>query len=162
MNNCRRSISIVLWCVVAAIARADNSDCLDCHEDESLTTERDGATVSVHVDKDLFEKSVHGSLECVDCHSDLNGVELPHDIPLKPVDCASCHDDMQEIFDASVHGLAMAKGDPLAPPVPELPRLPWHPTRGGSQLQRGAASDSFCLRFLPQRGYEGPATAEYS
>jgi cytochrome b subunit of formate dehydrogenase/uncharacterized protein with PIN domain len=115
MNNYRRFISIVLWCVLAALAHAKNSDCLDCHEDDKLTMDRNGTEVSVHVDKDLFGKSVHGELDCIDCHTDLKGVELPHDTPLKPVDCASCHDDMQKIFDASIHGLAMAKGDPLAP-----------------------------------------------
>ncbi|MCF7817236.1 MAG: cytochrome c3 family protein, partial [Kiritimatiellales bacterium] len=115
MNNHRRFISIVLGCVLASMAHAKNSDCLDCHEDNTLTTERNGATVSLYIDKDVFGNSVHGSLECLDCHADLNGVELPHDTPLKPVDCTSCHDREQKIFEASIHGQAMAKGDPLAP-----------------------------------------------
>ena len=93
----------------------ENSDCLACHGDASFSTERDGKTVSLHVDEARFGRSVHGKLTCVTCHESLAKSELPHAVPVAPVECESCHADQQSQFAESVHGKALAHGDPLAP-----------------------------------------------
>ncbi|MBM3906709.1 MAG: hypothetical protein FJ363_01395 [Gemmatimonadetes bacterium] len=97
-----------------ALAQA-NGDCLECHTDKSLTKKRDGRTVSLFVDEAKFGRSVHGKAKCVDCHADLKDKDLPHDETLKPAQCRSCHQAEQLEHDASLHGKAIARGDPLAP-----------------------------------------------
>jgi hypothetical protein len=93
----------------------ENSDCLGCHGERDLTAERKGRTVSVYVSEKAFSGSIHGSLECVNCHADLEGKELPHDTPLQKVDCSGCHESEVTQHAASLHGKAMRRGDTLAP-----------------------------------------------
>ncbi len=101
--------------IFTTIVRADipDSDCLECHSDEELTTERHGKEISLHVDPAKFGKSIHGEQGCISCHADIE--ELPHeDVPAK-VDCSGCHEDEVTIFTASHHGQALAKGKKNAP-----------------------------------------------
>ncbi|UCD16997.1 MAG: cytochrome c3 family protein [Candidatus Zixiibacteriota bacterium] len=90
-------------------------DCLICHEDPDLTKERDGREVSLFIDPDRFNKSIHIDLECVGCHFDLMDVELPHDENLEPVDCGMCHDQIADVYTQSLHGEAVRTGEKLAP-----------------------------------------------
>jgi len=92
-----------------------NETCLDCHGDQELTTERGGQTVSLFVDATVFGGSVHGDLDCVDCHQDVDPDDLPHPETLEPVFCGNCHDDVQVDFDASIHGQALNRHAPYAP-----------------------------------------------
>ena len=111
-----------LWGTIAFLALAftssfaqENGDCLACHNDNSLTGHRKGKTISVFVDEKRFGSSTHGSLACISCHKDLEGKELPHGEDLSAVDCGTCHTKEQELHAKSLHGKAIAKGDPLAP-----------------------------------------------
>lgn len=90
-------------------------ECLVCHGDRELTTERNGRTVSLYVPGSRFERSVHAELTCVGCHMDTAGMEGFHETPLEKVDCAVCHDEIAEQHAGSLHGRALAAGDPLAP-----------------------------------------------
>jgi len=45
-----------------------NDDCLMCHSDETLTTEKDGKEISLFVDVKVLAKSPHKNLSCVSCH----------------------------------------------------------------------------------------------
>ena len=93
----------------------ENADCLACHEDKELTLQRGGRTISVYVDEKKLGASMHADLDCVSCHVDLEGVELPHEGTVERVDCGLCHDSEQEQHAKSLHGKAIARGDPLAP-----------------------------------------------
>jgi hypothetical protein len=93
----------------------ENSDCFGCHNDRSLTGTKKGKTISVFVDEKGFGSSIHNSLTCISCHSDLEGKELPHAEDLQPVNCGNCHQGEQDSHNKSLHGKAVAKGDPLAP-----------------------------------------------
>jgi len=113
-----------LWLVAVAMAlppvgyAQEIQDCLDCHEDEEMTKNVGDVVVSLYVNLDVFQHSVHGrqDLTCVDCHQDLEGFEdFPHPDELEDVDCAMCHDDVADIYAASLHGRAVAAGNPLAP-----------------------------------------------
>jgi len=97
-------------------AEADppGAECLACHGEKSLTTTRAGRTISLYVDGKKFATSVHGSFGCTGCHADLEGKDLPHDTPA-PVKCGTCHSTEQEQHARSLHGKAVARGDPLAP-----------------------------------------------
>jgi len=92
-----------------------NAICLACHSEKTLTAKRKGKSVSVYMDAKKFAASVHGSLTCTTCHADLEGKDLPHEAPLQKVNCGTCHDAEQQQHARSLHGKAVARGDPLAP-----------------------------------------------
>ena len=64
-----------------------NSECLDCHEAEFKSPKKGEAAVWVGVRSQLFAKSVHAGVNCVDCHATLK--ETPHDSKLPPAQCAT-------------------------------------------------------------------------
>jgi hypothetical protein len=87
-----------------------NEDCFMCHGDSSLKNRKG---VSVFVDKDAFDKSIHAKagMACVRCHADFyKAPELPHISLLEPVNCKTCHAGMT----AGVKGPAahMIRKDP--------------------------------------------------
>ncbi len=98
----------------ARAADQPGAECLACHGDKSMSTTRAGKTVSLYVDGKKFAISVHGSLGCTGCHADLEGKDFPHEKPA-PVKCGTCHSTEQEQHARSLHGKAVARGDPLAP-----------------------------------------------
>jgi cytochrome b subunit of formate dehydrogenase len=75
-------------------AANSNAGCLECHKDNTLTTDRGGRKVSLFTDASILAKSTHSSLNCVDCHEGFNADNIPHKNPITPVNCASCHGDM--------------------------------------------------------------------
>jgi hypothetical protein len=108
------ALAIVL-CLTSLPARATDSDvCLGCHGSKSMTTTRNGATVSLYVDGKKFGGSVHAPVNCTGCHADLEGADFPHPKP-KKVECGTCHGDEGQQFGKSIHGKALARGDNLAP-----------------------------------------------
>ena len=110
------ALALLPLLLVPATGRAQsNEDCLGCHGQKDFTTERKGRTVSLFVNEKAFGASIHGGLECVNCHADLQGKELPHEAPLQKVDCSACHDSEAKQHAASLHGKAMKRGDALAP-----------------------------------------------
>lgn len=115
----RAAFVFYLLCFGSLLSEAattnSNTDCLQCHADETLTGKHDGKSVSRYFNEKKFKKSVHAQLECVTCHKDLDGKTLPHEVPLAPVDCGTCHTSAQTQFEDSLHGKALKKGDPLAP-----------------------------------------------
>lgn len=85
-----------------------NSDCLDCHEAEFKARKKGAAPEWIGVRPELFAKSVHGSLNCVDCHNTVASAD--HSTPLPPAQCASCHQDSTTQFAASIHGMSHQMG----------------------------------------------------
>ncbi|MBU1099471.1 MAG: cytochrome c3 family protein [Bacteroidetes bacterium] len=82
---------------------AQNEDCLECHSDDSMTYERNGKEMSLFIHADKFAESIHGELECVECHVDFDPAEEPHreGTNIYKVDCSNCHD--VEAYKESVH-----------------------------------------------------------
>jgi uncharacterized protein with PIN domain len=120
MNRLRLPSGLLVLLAAAAAwttpARAqENVDCLACHTERSLAGTRAGKAVSVFVNEKTLAGSAHGPLPCVGCHADVAGKELPHADDLAPVDCGSCHADVAALHARSLHGKAIARGDPLAP-----------------------------------------------
>jgi len=115
-RNLQAAAALVLFVGLAPAAFSqDNSDCLMCHEDKSLTTVRGKKTVSLFVDAVRFTKSIHKDFGCTSCHIDLEGKEIPHEVPLEKVNCGLCHGDKHDEHMESLHGKAIQRGDPLAP-----------------------------------------------
>ncbi len=126
MTRCtlRCGLYIVLICCIwpFTLWAVENSECFDCHSDESLTKESTSnilqveITESLYVDEEKFNHSIHNlnDITCVDCHSDIEELnydeEVPHAIYLQAVVCASCHEESGEEFKSSVHMEMRNKG----------------------------------------------------
>ncbi len=88
-----------------------NSACLDCHGDKTLTkTNAAGKEVSLFVDIAKLAASVHKTNTCVSCHADITSKHPDDNVPAQPPNCKQCHERQSESYGASVHGLALAKG----------------------------------------------------
>lgn len=93
----------------------ESSECLSCHSDNTLQGQRDGRKISVYLNEKKYRGSVHGEFECINCHTDLEGKELPHEDDLEKVNCGICHEKTQEKYQIGLHGKASSRGDKLAP-----------------------------------------------
>jgi len=119
MTTFRPLILLLMSLMIRPLQAVDNEMCLECHADANLTTERGGKTVSLFVREDVYQKSVHGDMDCIGCHVDADVDELPHAEQLEPVNCGSCHDQVQLDFDASIHGMALNRKAIYAPDCDE-------------------------------------------
>ncbi len=116
MHSVRHLVAALILVLAATPSFAqDNEDCMRCHEDEELYVEKGDEELPGWIDMDVYEASVHGRLDCVSCHLDLMDADLPHDDDLEPVECGECHEKLAEKHSKSIHGQALASGDPLAP-----------------------------------------------
>ncbi|MBT8117001.1 MAG: hypothetical protein KJO66_04165, partial [Gammaproteobacteria bacterium] len=103
-------------CLAVLPAEAqENRRCLRCHSDDELTGFKGDDEISMYVDEDRYAASMHGDMECITCHVDLEGTRRRHPEDVEPVDCSVCHEAAQAEIDASLHGLAAAQGDEMAP-----------------------------------------------
>ncbi|MBK8857893.1 MAG: hypothetical protein IPN11_09510, partial [Opitutaceae bacterium] len=85
-----------------------NSECMDCHEAEFIPRKKGLPPEWVGVRPELFAKSVHGKLNCVDCHATITEAEHPSDLP--PAQCATCHDAAVNEYASSIHGMSHKMG----------------------------------------------------
>ncbi|MBI2513013.1 MAG: cytochrome c3 family protein [Opitutae bacterium] len=92
----------------ATPALVPNSECMDCHEAEFKARKKGQPKEWVGVKPEVFAKSVHGKLNCVDCHADIK--ESPHDSKVAPAQCASCHEKPTAQFATSIHGMSHKMG----------------------------------------------------
>jgi len=105
-----------VWLPLSAVAALKNSDCLECHEDKTLTkTNASGKEISLFVDAVKLAASAHKTNTCASCHSDLTNEHPDDNLAAKPVDCRHCHERQTASYGASVHGRAAREGDVGAP-----------------------------------------------
>ena len=73
-----------------------------------------------------LSESVHGDMDCTDCHTGVEELTLPESLPtnkpphparLQPVDCGECHDEAAEIY--TMHGRAKLGEDEDIPTCAE-------------------------------------------
>jgi protein-arginine kinase activator protein McsA len=113
----RWSLAAILFFAFAvpSVSAQQNSDCLTCHGQQGLA---DQAGHRLYVNGDKQKASVHGSLPCTACHTDIKG--YPHPAHPAAVECSSCHADEARDVSASVHAKAAqhpclaCHGDPHA------------------------------------------------
>lgn len=75
----------------------DNSHCLSCHDDPTITMTKNGKEISLEVKTFVFSRSVHSSLKCEKCHVGFNPDEIPHKENITPVNCMSCHKNVVQV-----------------------------------------------------------------
>jgi hypothetical protein len=104
----------------------ESANCLACHSSmKGRVQTAGGALIELNIDADRFEKSVHGSLSCTDCH--MKFTDNPHVSPAGAVPqpvltlsgkiagkytvdpiaaaaCSTCHSDTYEKVLDSIHG----------------------------------------------------------
>ena len=77
-------------------------ECMDCHGDKDFSKSiNDSLELSLYIDLNAYQRSVHGEMECVDCHSSIKDVEHEEDLP--NVNCADCHEDAEAEYSQSIH-----------------------------------------------------------
>lgn len=101
--------ALSLAATAATLSAQTSADCLACHGDKDLATERNGRAVSLFVPEKAFNDSIHASLDCIGCHADVAGADGGHDTPLAKVDCGSCHDEPVKQHAASLHRRTMKR-----------------------------------------------------
>jgi len=115
MHRLAVSFALLSTLGAALLAQGDqNQACYDCHAEASMFEGADAAKKVVK--PEVFNKSVHGSFTCADCHQDLAGVkDFPHKEKLAPVNCGACHEDVQQVYHTSLHSYARERGNGRAP-----------------------------------------------
>jgi cytochrome b subunit of formate dehydrogenase len=84
---------ICLFFNAVPVNAQSNDDCLMCHGDNTMTMERDGKEISLYVNQDVFQRSVHAKLNCISCHVGFDPEQVPHKENITPVNCLNCHTD---------------------------------------------------------------------
>ena len=116
-----RSAAVVAGLLLVSLAAPagaqtpTSQDCLECHDADSITMERGGKTVSLYVKPATLKESAHATLACVECHIGFDPESDPHKAEITPVQCGKCHEAVLAEHAKSLHGQAIARGDPRAP-----------------------------------------------
>lgn len=101
-----------------SLQKPDNSECLGCHSaPDKVFQFPNGDTVSISVDQQVFDQSVHKTLDCKVCHTNISGYPHPaktaqsaREYTLQYKDtCAQCHPSQVKEISDSAH--AQLKGD---------------------------------------------------
>jgi len=83
-------------------AQAKDETCLACHGQKGM---KSVAGNDIFVDPAKHGASVHGSLTCDTCHTDIK--EFPHPQKIAKVECATCHSDEAAQLPNSIHGTVL-------------------------------------------------------
>ena len=103
--------TVLLFAVLPAWAGLKNSDCLDCHGDNTLfKTNAAGKAISLFVDAAKLKLSAHQTNACISCHADVTAKHPDDNRPVAPVNCEVCHARQTQSYGTSVHGLAAKAG----------------------------------------------------
>lgn len=102
--------SIFLFAQAAWAAESSKSNdlCFSCHSNEAMTINYQGKEISLFVDKEAFENSVHGNLKCTVCHSGTDSfphkTEYSSDFRQQMLEsCNTCHGDVYQQYKNSTH-----------------------------------------------------------
>ena len=107
----------LLLAQLTAAVRAEtfsNEDCLDCHTDPTTVRKVNGQEIPLLFATNVFAKSVHAKLNCVDCHVGVK--ELQHENKLPTPNCVNCHDKNEKheaagkSYADSIHGMSHKLG----------------------------------------------------
>lgn len=107
----------IVFIAAANAAAIENQECMECHNDSSLTRqESEGMRQELYLDYEKFKYSVHNvnGIGCTDCHTAIDSLdydkEMPHSVALAAPRCYDCHEVEGEAYRNSVHFKAASKG----------------------------------------------------
>jgi cytochrome b subunit of formate dehydrogenase len=86
----------------AADDQLDNATCQSCHDGKKGKLEMQGAKGEARelhaISTDKYGKSVHATMQCVACHTDITDAKAPHQKTgqAKKADCVQCHEQLWE------------------------------------------------------------------
>ena len=104
-------LALAVMCFQTQAAALKDSDCLDCHGDNTLTkTNSTGKVTFLYVDVAKFRISAHGTNTCISCHADITAKHPDDNKAVLRVNCSICHERQTKSFNASVHGIALKAG----------------------------------------------------
>ena len=87
---------VLLLCPASGLLQGQTKEeCLACHSDSTLTTERNGKTISLFVSDNVLTHSAHKKLVCVACHTGFDPGNIPHKEHITPVQCTTCHKNVE-------------------------------------------------------------------
>lgn len=92
-----------------------DESCLECHSKENVHKVEDGKIVPLSIKRETLDKSVHGSIPCVSCHSHVDSSRKRPCEKTGSVECSDCHAKFGEEYYSSAHGRAHLEGDREAP-----------------------------------------------
>ena len=96
---------------LAAEPKNPNASCLECHGDKDLwKTNAAGKGVSLFVEEAKYAAGVHRTNSCASCHSSITSQHPDDNVPVKPVNCASCHEEAGKVYANSIHGVSHTMG----------------------------------------------------
>src|SRR5262245_20336055 len=87
------SLALICWLsqlLFAAEPKFSNADCLDCHLDPTTTRKVGDTVVPLIFPTNVFDKSIHAKLDCIDCHEGIK--DLVHQSKLPAPNCSGCHE----------------------------------------------------------------------
>ncbi|HKJ67254.1 MAG TPA: cytochrome c3 family protein [bacterium] len=88
----------------AIVIRTSDRECLECHSAPDIHKVVDGKQVSMTVTSEVLDESVHETIACVKCHTDVDPQrERPCETAGR-VDCSNCHAQVAENYFQSSHG----------------------------------------------------------
>ena len=90
------TLAVIIFLGSTAYAQKDET-CLACHEDQSMTMSKNGKEVKIGVKKMILAKSVHGKVNCVQCHVGFDPDNIQHKAKIEPPDCMTCHKNAVQI-----------------------------------------------------------------
>lgn len=103
------SIFLFAQAAWADSSNPSNDYCFSCHGNEEMKISHEGKEISLFVNKETFENSVHGSLRCTSCHP--GAKTFPHQTQYSAnfsqemmESCKSCHAEIYRQFKNSTHG----------------------------------------------------------
>lgn len=93
------TLIFALYLILASAAAPGDAECLACHGEKEM---KSASGRSIYVDPAKHRASVHGSIDCQACHTDIK--EYPHPKSIAHPRCATCHAAAVEKVPKSIHG----------------------------------------------------------
>jgi len=88
------------------VIRTSYRECLKCHEKKDVYKAEGDKQVSLTINKEDIQNSVHRDIPCVKCHSDIDPQRKRPCETAGRVDCSNCHAQIAEDYFESDHGQA--------------------------------------------------------
>jgi cytochrome b subunit of formate dehydrogenase/ribosomal protein S27E len=135
----------------------DNAVCQSCHGITNFgVPDEQGKLRSLHVAAELFDQSVHGKRQCVECHQNITAI--PHGKEGVRVSCISCH---ERIWDEALREGRTQEVQRMGNVVKQIERhmasIHARPNRADQRFTNATCYDCHNAHYVFPRGTAGHA-----